>query len=86
MFLRSIIFGHELSLNLLNNLSQHPLNHLISVLWFLFERKTKKETNLQNPEVLEAREVHFSDSCNVVSVQIPAERNTGVTSQIFNKV
>lgn len=53
------------------------------MLWFLSERKTKKETNLQNPEVLEAREVHFSDSCNVVSVQIPAGRNTQVLQVRF---
>lgn len=48
----------------------------------VFESKTKKETNLQNPEVLDAREVHFSDSGDVVSVQIPAERNTAVTNLI----
>ncbi len=48
-----------------------------------------KEINLQNPEVLDAREVHFSDSGDVVSVQIPTERNTGVTNliyQIINKI
>jgi len=41
----------------------------------------KIERNLQNPEVLEARKVHFSNSGDVVSVQIPTEKNTDVTDQ-----
>lgn len=35
---------------------------------------TKRETNLQNPEVLDAGKVHLRDSGDVVSVQIPAEK------------
>lgn len=76
---RPIIFGHETSYKFtrvstnsaaLDGLS--PQN---------VENK-QKVTNLQNPEVLDAREVHFSDSGDVVSVQIPTERNTGVTNPI----
>lgn len=40
--------------------------------------KTPKATNLQNPEVLDAGEVDFSDPGDVVSVQISVERNTEV--------
>jgi len=47
---------------------------------------TKTETDLQDPEVLEAREVHFGDSGDVVSVQIPAERQTQVTNMIGNDI
>lgn len=50
----------------------------LSTEWFI-STKTKKQTNLQNPEVLDAGEVDFSDPGDVVSVQIPAERNTEVT-------
>lgn len=38
------------------------------------DSETKRETNLQNPEVLDTGKVHLRDSGDVVSVQIPAER------------
>lgn len=44
----------------------------------LGDKEKRSEPRLQNPEVLDAREVHFGDSGDVVSVQIPAERNTGL--------
>lgn len=37
------------------------------------DSETKRETNLQNPEVLDTGKVHLRDSGDVVSVQIPAE-------------
>lgn len=46
---------------------------------------TKKERNLQNPEVLDARKVHFSDSGDVVFIQIPVERNAEVSSDSSNQ-
>lgn len=49
----------------------------------MFYAETNKEdTNSQNPEVLDAGEVHLGDSGDVVSVQIPTERNTEATNQI----
>lgn len=38
------------------------------------DSETKRETNLQNPEVLDTGKIHLRDSGDVVSVQIPAER------------
>lgn len=52
----------------------------------VYHHKMLKETNLQNPEVLDAREVHFGDSGDVVSVQIPAETNEEVTNLIVMKM
>ena len=46
---------------------------------FVFYAETnEEETDLQNPEVLDTGEVHFGDSGDVVSVQIPTERNNSV--------
>lgn len=71
------------------------LNNIIHLLWvsmqwflattFWQREKKEREPNLQNPEVLDAREVHFSDSGDVVSVQIPAERNTDVRKYVWTK-
>ena len=39
--------------------------------------KTKRKMYLQNPQILDCGEIHFSDSCDVVPVQIPGEREEG---------
>lgn len=58
--------------------SSRNVKVLAETFWEKRKKKKKSKPDLQNPEVLDAREVHFGDSGDVVSVQIPAERNTGL--------
>lgn len=70
--------------------AEHPYSQsqnvtiLAKIFWVKKWKKKKinqSEPHLQNPEVLDAREVHFGDSGDVVSVQIPAGRNMGLGIQ-----
>lgn len=66
--------------------SRQNVNVLAETFWEKTKQtKKKSKADSQNPEVLDAREVHFGDSGDVVSVQISAERETrdGVSDWIF---